>query len=101
MTSTRGFALQTLVGVFALLALATSCQTAPGPSSGTLEIPSGREPNAAVSGIVTYCERIALTPGRRSSLLYASRLRLGNHRGRYGILCVLERTLCCPNAHVV
>ena len=32
---------------------------------GTLEIPSGREPNAAVSGTVTYRERIALTPGAR------------------------------------
>ncbi len=32
---------------------------------GTLEIPSGREPNAAVSGTVTYRERIALTPGAK------------------------------------
>lgn len=44
---------------------AVACETAPGPSGGTLEIPSGREPDAAVSGSVTYRERIALTAGAR------------------------------------
>lgn len=53
------------IGILALLILVANCQTAPGPSDGTLEIPSEREPNAAVSGTVTYRERIALTPGAR------------------------------------
>ncbi|MYB75756.1 MAG: hypothetical protein F4X83_01375 [Chloroflexi bacterium] len=51
--------------IFALTTLIAGCQTAPGSSAGTLEIPSGREANAAVSGTVTYRERIALTPGAR------------------------------------
>ena len=55
--------LPTFFAIVALLILAVACQTAPGLSGGTLEIPSGREPNAVVSGSVTYRERIALTPG--------------------------------------
>ena len=55
--------LSTFFAIVALLILAAACQTAPGLSDATLEIPSGREPNAAVSGTVTYRERIALTPG--------------------------------------
>ena len=55
--------LSTFFAIVALLILAAACQTAPGPSDATLEIPSGRESNAAVSGTVTYRERIALTPG--------------------------------------
>ncbi len=51
------------IGILILLIVAAGCQTAPGASQGTQEIPSGREPNAAVSGSVTYRERIALTPG--------------------------------------
>ena len=51
------------LSVLALSFVAGACQTAPGPSDATLEIASGREPNAAVSGTVTYRERIALTPG--------------------------------------
>ncbi len=31
----------------------------------TVEVPSGKEPNASVRGTVTYRERIALTPGAR------------------------------------
>jgi putative lipoprotein len=55
-----------LAAVFGVLLFSTvSCQTAPGVSDGTLEIPSGKTPNAAVSGTVTYRERIALTPGAR------------------------------------
>ncbi len=49
--------------IAALLIAGVACQTAPGPSDAMLEIPSGREPSAAVSGTVTYRERIALTPG--------------------------------------
>ena len=53
------------IGILALLIVAVGCQTAPGSVDGTLEIPSGRSPDAAVSGSVTYRERIALTPGAR------------------------------------
>ncbi|MCY4435927.1 MAG: YbaY family lipoprotein [Chloroflexi bacterium] len=53
------------VGILVFLLVAVGCQTAPGSMDGTLEIPSGREPNAVVSGTVTYRERIALTPGAR------------------------------------
>ena len=55
--------LSTFFAIGALLILAAACQTAPGSSNVTLELPSGREPDAAVSGTVTYRERIALTPG--------------------------------------
>ena len=51
------------IGVLLLLFAAASCQTAPVSPNVTLKIPSEREPNAAVSGSVTYRERIALTPG--------------------------------------
>ncbi len=39
------------------------CQSEAVPDNSTLEIPSGREPDASVSGTVTYRERLALTPG--------------------------------------
>ena len=51
------------ISILALLALTVACEIGPGASQGALEIPSGREPNAALSGSVTYRERIALTPG--------------------------------------
>ena len=51
------------ITILVLLVMTAACQTAPGPADGTLEIPSGREPDASVSGTVTYRERIALTPG--------------------------------------
>ena len=57
------FAALIALGIVASLTPVVACQTAPGPSDATLEIPSGREPNAVVSGVVTYRERIALTPG--------------------------------------
>lgn len=53
------------VSMLALFVLASACQTATGPSDAAVEIPSARTPNAAVSGTVTYRERIALTPGAR------------------------------------
>ena len=53
------------IDILALLIMAVGCQTAPRSQDGTLEIPSGREPDAAVSGTVAYRERIALTPGAR------------------------------------
>ena len=39
------------------------CQAEPEPANATLEVPSGRDPDASVSGTVTYRERLALTPG--------------------------------------
>lgn len=51
--------------MLALLFLVANCQTALGPADGALETPSEREPDGAVSGTVTYRERIALTPGAR------------------------------------
>ena len=50
-----------LAGTWIVLLAAVACQDEPGPSRGTLEVPSGREPNASVSGTVTYRERLALT----------------------------------------
>ena len=51
-----------LFGVSTIL-LAAACQSASGPSNATWEAPSGRDPNASVTGSVTYRERLALTPG--------------------------------------
>ena len=50
-----------LAGTWIVLLAAVACQDEPGASRGTLEVPSGREPNASVSGTVTYRERLALT----------------------------------------
>ena len=43
--------------------LAAACQGDPTPSNATWEAPSGRDPNASVTGSVSYRERLALTPG--------------------------------------
>lgn len=60
------------IGVFALILTVAACDATGKPTSVTdrgllqiveSEIPSGREPNAFVSGSVTYRERIALTEG--------------------------------------
>ncbi len=51
------------ISTLALLVLTVACEIGPGASQRALEIPSGREADAAVSGTVTYRERIALTPG--------------------------------------
>ena len=40
-----------------------ACQSEPDLSNSTLDIPSGRDPNASVSGSVTYQERLALSDG--------------------------------------
>ena len=56
-------ALLYLLGGWVGLMAVVGCQSEPAPANSTLEIPSGREPNASVSGTVTYRERIALTPG--------------------------------------
>ena len=60
MTPPARVALVLALGVCALW-LAAACQEA-GPSNATNEVTSGREPNASVTGSVTYRERIALTP---------------------------------------
>ena len=52
-----------LFAVWILLLAAAACQSEPAPSNATLEVPSGRNPNASVSGTVTYRERLTLTPG--------------------------------------
>ena len=51
------------ISVLVFLVLVIACATGPEAADETLEISSGREPKAAVSGSVTYRERIALTPG--------------------------------------
>ncbi len=56
-------ALLSAIGVCIVLLASAACQSEPGPSNATVEVPSGRSPNASVSGTVTYRERIALTPG--------------------------------------
>ena len=45
-----------------IVLMATSCQGGHLPSNTTLEVVSGRTPNASVEGTVTYMERLALTP---------------------------------------
>ncbi len=55
-------ALFSVMGIWIALT-AVACQSEPGPSNTTLEVASGRDPNASVSGTVTYRERLALTPG--------------------------------------
>ena len=54
-------ALLAALGLCALL-LAAACQDGSGPSNAMNEVSSGRDPNASVSGSVTYRERLALTP---------------------------------------
>ena len=49
--------------VWIMLLAAVACQGESGPSKATLEVTSGRNPNASISGSVTYRERLALTPG--------------------------------------
>ena len=43
--------------------LAAACQGGSTPGNATLEVVSGRTPNASVTGTVTYRERLALTEG--------------------------------------
>ena len=53
------------IGVSALLLALAACGSDPAPTNATLEITSGRNPNASVSGTVTYRERLALSPGAK------------------------------------
>ena len=43
----------------------SACRDDAAPADATLEVTSGREPNASVSGTVSYRERLALTPGAK------------------------------------
>ncbi len=49
--------------IWIMLLAAAACQSESGPSNATLEVTSGRDPNASISGTVTYRERLTLTPG--------------------------------------
>ena len=51
-----------LAALCIVLMAAAACRSEPDPSNSTLEVTSGREPNAHVNGTVTYRERLALTP---------------------------------------
>ena len=55
-------ALLPMVGLLVALLTAAACQREAGPPKETLELPSGRQPDASVRGTVTYRERLALTP---------------------------------------
>ena len=52
-----------VLGTWIILLAVAACGSETGPSNLTVEVTSGRKPNASVSGTVTYRERIALTPG--------------------------------------
>ena len=51
------------IGVSVLLLAFAACGGDAGPSNSKLEVTSGKDPNASVTGSVTYRERIALTEG--------------------------------------
>ena len=56
-------ALLALLSVWTIVLLAAACESEPRPTNTTWEAPSGRDPDASVSGSVAYRERLALTPG--------------------------------------
>ena len=62
-TKVKAILLSTVGACLALLVVA--CQTESVPSNARLEVPSGREPNASVSGSVTFREQLTLTPDAR------------------------------------
>ena len=55
--------LPSAIGVSVLLLAFAACGGDAGPSNSKLEVTSGKDPNASVTGSVTYRERIALTEG--------------------------------------
>jgi putative lipoprotein len=63
--------MKTKLALAVFLALSTifpalaACQGGEGSANGTTTITSGKQPNASVSGTVTYRERLGLTPGAR------------------------------------
>ena len=60
-TRLKAILLPIACAAIALLAV-SACQADQGPSNSTLEVTSGRDPNASVNGTVTYRERLALSP---------------------------------------
>ena len=58
-------ALMSVVGVSVVLLTLAACGDDLGPASATVEVSSGKSPNASVSGSVTYRERLALSPGAK------------------------------------
>ncbi len=54
-----------VIGLSLVLPAFVACGDDPGPGSSTVEVPSGKSPNASVSGTVTYRERLALTSGAK------------------------------------
>ena len=52
-----------IAGILIVLVAVAACQSESDTSNSTLEVMSGRNPNASVSGTVTYRERIVLTEG--------------------------------------
>ena len=53
------------IGTLVVLVSLTACGNDPRPANATVEVPSGRSPNASVSGTVTYRERLAISPGAK------------------------------------
>ena len=53
------------MGIPIVLSTLVACGSERSPSNATVEVPSGRSPNATVSGSVTYRERLALSPGAK------------------------------------
>ena len=54
-----------LISTIAVLLTAVACRGDSGSPNATTTVTSGNQPNASVSGTVTYRERLALTPGAR------------------------------------
>ena len=57
--------LRTDIVALLVFLLVSACQNQLDPANSVLELPSGKEPNASVSGTVTYRERISLSPGAK------------------------------------
>ena len=53
------------MGIQIVLSTLVACGSERSPSNATVEVASGRSPNASVSGSVTYRERLALSPGAK------------------------------------
>ena len=65
MTAKVKSALLYAAGISIVLIASVACGSEHDSSTATVELPSGRNPNASVSGTVTYRERLALSPGAR------------------------------------